>query len=349
MAERNKQSSEESLFSQVIAKGLALHLIDDSFESNLLFAENQLTDAELTAALTELSIVLNEHNDNWFEQEAMTMAVGYYLAEQHFTTFPGSKASNVLNVLSENFVQWIHSLASQEHKLEQYVRTDDVPNQIHVSELTRQANEFFGSYFLEGYNNEKLIALTFDDGPSLYTDKILDVLAQANIKASFFWQGSRLTQFKTIIERAQLAGHTIANHSWNHPHSAKFSTQKLWNEQVLKTNNEMYKQLGITPRFYRPPYGEVSDEQILFLEAQGMKVILWSVDSRDWNPETNSKSHIVDEIITHQHTEMITLMHDSGGNRQNTVDALPEIIEHYKNQGYRFVNLQTLLGISDKG
>jgi peptidoglycan/xylan/chitin deacetylase (PgdA/CDA1 family) len=104
----------------------------------------------------------------------------------------------------------------------------------------------------------------------------------------------------------------------------------------------------VTPRFYRPPYGEITDEQVAFLARKGMKVLLWSVDSRDWNPALNSVEQIETELISHQHEEAITLMHDAGGNRQNTVDALPAIIEHYKEQGYRFVNLETLLGISDK-
>lgn len=231
------------------------------------------------------------------------------------------------------------------HKSERYVRNN---YQTKESRLTRQANKFIGSYFLKGYHEEKLIALTFDDGPSQYTEQILDVLATSNIKASFFWQGSRLAQFQNVIERTKLAGHTIANHSWDHPHSAVLPTKVWWQQQVLKTNEEMHKLLGITPHFYRPPFGEISDKQVKHLKQQGMKVILWSADSQDWNDKTNSVVNIQNAIISYQHPEMITLMHDGGGNRQNTVDALPAIIKHYHQQGYRFVTLQTLLGISDK-
>ena len=351
ISERAKQTDETGLFKKIISLGLALHFVEEAFETKKLYQNIYLAENELIAALTQVKAALNDdsnHND-WFEPAGIASPVGYYLVAQHFRYYPGSKASNTLNLMSDIFASWLDTPSNAVHKLEQYVRTDDVDNQVKVSELTRQANKFFGSYFLEGYNEEKLIALTFDDGPSQYTTKILDVLEQADVKASFFWQGSHLASYKNVIERALLADHTIANHSWNHPHSADFSTQVLWQQQVLKTNEEMQSLLGITPRFYRPPYGEISDEQMTFLEQKGMKVMLWSVDSRDWNPETNSVEHIQSEIINHQHAEMITLMHDSGGNRQNTVDALPEIIEHYKNQGYRFVNLQTLLGISDKG
>mgnify|MGYP000563137721 CR=1 FL=1 len=107
--------------------------------------------------------------------------------------------------------------------------------------------------------------------------------------------------------------------------------------------------MGITPRFYRPPYGEISDEQVAFLEKKGMKVVQWSVDSIDWNHNTNSIENIKHEVISHQHPEMISLMHDGGGDRQNTVDALPVIIAFYKKQGYRFVSIEALLGISDQG
>jgi len=351
ISERAKQTNETGLFNDMIAQGLALHFVKDALETENLYQNVHLSENELIEALTQVKAALDDGSihDDWFEPQGISAPVGYYLTAQHLNYYPGSNAGNTLNLLSEVFIPWLDTPSNTTHKLEQYVRTDDVDNQIKVSELTRQANKFFGSYFLEGYNEEKLIALTFDDGPSEYTAKILDVLEQADVKASFFWQGSRLASYISVVERTFLAGHTIANHSWNHPHSADFSTEMLWQQQVLKTNEEMQRLFGITPRFYRPPYGEVSDEQVVFLEQKGMKVMLWSVDSRDWNPETNSVEHIQNEIINHQHAEMITLMHDSGGNRQNTVDALPEIIEHYKSQGYRFVNLQTLLGISDKG
>ena len=127
-----------------------------------------------------------------------------------------------------------------------------------------------------------------------------------------------------------------------------YSSDELWQQQVVTTNDEFKQLFNISPRFYRPPYGEISDQQIEYLASKGMKVMLWSVDSRDWNPELNSIDKIESELINNQHEEVITLMHDAGGNRQNTVDALPAIIAHYKSQGYRFVNLETLLGISDK-
>jgi len=351
ISERAKQTKETDLFSEIITQGLALHFIEEAFETNKLYQSVFLAENELAAALIQVRSALNDdswHSD-WFEPDGIAAPVGYYLAAQHFSHYPGSYASNTLSLKSDIFTSWLDNPSNAVHKLEQYVRTDDVDNQVKVSELTRQANKFFGSYFLEGYNEKKLIALTFDDGPSQYTAKILDVLEQADVKASFFWQGSRLASYTSVIERTLIAGHTIANHSWNHPHSGDFSTQTLWQQQVQKTNEQMQDLFGITPRFYRPPYGEISDEQVTFLEQKGMKVMLWSVDSRDWNSETNTVEHIRSKIINHQHAEMITLMHDSGGNRQNTVDALPAIIEHYQNQGYRFVNLQTLLGISDKG
>lgn len=350
-SDRSIKTEETSIFSKIVTTGLTLHFVEEALGTNDLYQNVEIDESSLKEALGKVKASLSDAGEqsHWFEPEGIGAPVGYYLANQHFRNYPGSNASNTLGLKSNVFMPWLDSIADNNHKIEQYVRTADVENQVKVSELTRQANKFFGSYFLEGYNQEKLVALTFDDGPSQYTEKILDVLEKADVKASFFWQGKNLAGYVEVIKRSILAGHTIANHSWNHPHSAGYSTQVLWQQQVLRTNIEMESLFGFTPRFYRPPYGEVSDEQVEFLEEKGMKVMLWSVDSRDWNPETNSIKHIQSEIINHQHEEMITLMHDSGGNRQNTVDALPSIIEHYKNQGYHFVNLQTLLGISDKG
>lgn len=354
-SERYKYQQSNDILERLVTRGLALHFLQSVLPENEFLFPIHIEQAELLLALSQVSEGGESAKviDNWFtgkalSEQATANAVGYYLAAQHFSFYSGSNATNSFSVGSELFLPWLSSQDNSIKKAQQYVRTDDVPDQVAVSELSRQANLFLGHYFIEGLNHEKLIALSFDDGPSQYTSKILDVLEQAKVPASFFWQGQHLAQYPDVIKRSIAAGHTVANHSWDHTNGMRYSADDLWENQVIKTNDEFQLLFQITPRFYRPPYGEISDEQIELLADKGMKVLLWSVDSRDWNPELNSVAQIEKELINNQHEEVITLMHDAGGNRQNTVDALPAIIEHYKAQGYRFVNLETLLGISDK-
>ena len=354
-SERYKYRHDDSILEQLVSRGLALHFLQNALPESELMLAVDIEPSALSLALSQVEAGLADEIliDNWFTgkslNEQLTVnAVGYYLVTQHFSFYSGSDASNSFSVDSELFLPWLIGGNDSIKKAQQYVRTGDVPEQIAVNELSRQANLFGGHYFIEGLNHEKLIALSFDDGPSQYTTQILDVLDHAKVPASFFWQGKNLAEYQTVIERSIAAGHTVANHSWNHANGMRYSADELWQNQVVKTNDEFQQLFNIIPRFYRPPYGEISDAQVEFLAEKGMKVLLWSVDSRDWNPNLNSVAQIEKELINNQHEEVITLMHDAGGNRQNTVDALPAIIEHYQGKGYRFVNLETLLGISDK-
>ncbi len=349
-SERLKYQTNESDFENIVSLGLALHFIEKAMAPAVLFTskdfpneQNKLTAlAEVKSSMIDDIALNNEFIDKY------AAAVGYYLVQEHFQHYLGSSAINSFSVDNTLFIPWLAGEDNTVKKTSSFVRTGDVDDQIAVNELTRQASQFVGAYFLEGHNKEKLIALTFDDGPSKYSEQIMDVLEASKIPASFFWQGKNLANFKSTVERAMSAGHTVANHSWNHTNGMAYSAEELWQQQVLKTNNEFQLSFNITPRFYRPPYGEISDDQVTFLKDKGMKVLLWSVDSRDWNADINTVSYIESEIINHQHEEVITLMHDAGGNRQNTVDSLATIIKHYHEQGYQFVNLETLLGISDK-
>ncbi|GAA0814167.1 hypothetical protein GCM10009111_10650 [Colwellia asteriadis] len=347
-----RQESQEGQrsFEYLVSHGLTLHFIQQALsdEANLpltQFANEKVKQQVLAQVKASLDNNITLTHDFLAEHEN---AIGYYLVEQHLHNYIGSTAANSFSVPSELFIPWLNNDSPNNQKTTTFVRTGDVDDQIAVTELSRQGNLFIGSYFLEGYNHEKLIALTFDDGPSEYTQKILDVLNEAKIPASFFWQGKNLSPYQSLIKQTIKDGHTVANHSWNHTNGTTLSVDALWQQQVVKTNNEFQRLFNITPRFYRPPYGEITDEQVQSLTEHGMKVLLWSVDSRDWNSSINTVEYIESEIINNQHEEVITLMHDAGGNRQNTVDSLPAIIKHYQSQGYRFVNLETLLGISDK-
>ncbi|WP_076411982.1 polysaccharide deacetylase family protein [Shewanella sp. UCD-KL12] len=361
---RQAHQVQGDLLEKLVSHGLALQFIATQVKPDHLYQATQISTSELADALTLTKAAIDAGGTvaDWFNPQDSGLNVlgsdfkdngaawklGHYLAAEHFARYPGSDASNAFAVDANLFKVSLDSSIAVSHKAEQYVRTDDVNQQVAVSELTRQASDFIGAYFLEGWNQEKLIALTFDDGPSPYTTQILDRLAEHQVPASFFWTGENMKSNQAIMARALAEGHTLANHSWSHPYGRSLTNEVLWQQQVLKTNALFQSSVGITPRFYRPPFGEITDEQIAFLDEKGMKVILWSVDTRDWNSPTVTTENISDVMINNLHPEVINLMHDAGGNRQNTVDALPTVIEYYRSQGYRFVNLEQMLGISDK-
>jgi peptidoglycan-N-acetylglucosamine deacetylase len=235
------------------------------------------------------------------------------------------------------------------------LRTPFVENwgQIPPAVLERQAKEFAGTYFLEGAGERKEIAFTFDDGPSLDTPALLDLLKKENVKVTFFWQGSQIEQFPDTVRRALAEGHTLANHSYNHPDLSKIEDGDVWwKEQIEKTQLVYQKVVGFQPSMMRPPYGFLSDSQIKRLQNKNMKAILWSVDSADWfhthqNKMDELASNAIENVIKQYiHPEAIVLMHDSGGRgRKPTIMATSRLIPELRKQGYQFTTVDKLLNI----
>jgi peptidoglycan/xylan/chitin deacetylase (PgdA/CDA1 family) len=238
------------------------------------------------------------------------------------------------------------------------LRTPFVENwgQIPPAVLDRQAKEFAGTYFLEGPGDRKEIAFSYDDGPSLDTPALLDLLKKENVKVTFFWQGSQIEQFPDTVRRALAEGHTLANHSYNHPDLSKLEDGGVWwKDQLEKTQLAYQKVVGFQPSMMRPPYGFLSDTQIKSLQSKGMKAILWSVDSADWfhiyqNKMDELASNAIENVIRQYiHPEAIVLMHDSGGRgRKPTIMATARLIPELRKQGYQFTTVDKLLNIPAK-
>lgn len=214
--------------------------------------------------------------------------------------------------------------------------------------MERQAAKYAGGYFLEGPTERKVVALTFDDGPAGYTVELLKVLNKHGVKATFFWKGDNVEKYPGIAKEAAAQGHTIGNHSYSHPHCRTLGLDAFWNDEVGRTQTVMEKTLGFTPSLFRPPYGELNDEEIELLREKGIKIIGWSVDPKDWSlPDDRDASQaIVDIVLSHVHPEAIVLMHDGAlGHGVNTVRATDEMIPLLKARGYEFVTVDRLLGM----
>lgn len=192
----------------------------------------------------------------------------------------------------------------------------------------------------------KQIALTFDDGPdAYYTPQILDILKQYNIKATFFIIGVRAEAHPEIVHRIFDEGHSIGNHTWDHPLMTKIQADKV-QEEVDKTEEELYKITGVRTAMFRPPYGALAPQQVKEISSMGYNIIDWSVDTRDWakTPTPEIMKFVSKEV----YPGGIILQHCAGGKNEdlsNTVKALPEIINLLEKQGYSFVPVQDILGI----
>lgn len=194
--------------------------------------------------------------------------------------------------------------------------------------------------------NLKQVALTFDDGPDdYYTPQILDILKHYNIKATFFMVGGRAHAHPEMVRRIFSEGHSIGNHTWDHPEMTKIPIDKI-REEIDKTEEELYKITGSHTSMFRPPYGALKPEQVNEISSMGYNIIDWSVDTRDWakTPVPQIMKYVSKEV----YPGGIILQHCAGGRGQdlsNTVKALPQIINLLKKQGYNFVPVQDLLGI----
>ena len=187
-----------------------------------------------------------------------------------------------------------------------------------------------------------MIALTFDDGPSNTTTQILDVLDKYGVKATFFLIGQNINDStKSILQRQNSSGHELANHSYSHSDMTNMSWSAIQNE-INQTNNLIKSYTGQTPKFFRPPYISVNNTMY---SAIDMAFIQGSM-CNDWENST-SASQRANTVLQNACDGQIILLHDFNGNN-NTVQALPTIIEGLKNQGYQFVTLSELFQYKGK-
>lgn len=186
------------------------------------------------------------------------------------------------------------------------------------------------------------LALTFDDGPSIYTGSILHILQQYQIKATFFSIGVFIEHFNEIVFRQYREGHLLGNHTWSHPSLPTLVQKQDIEQELLRCSEALARIAGTQPTFFRPPYGEYDDRTLSCAQQAGMVTVLWDVDPRDW--ERPGATAISQYSLNAVRNGSILLLHDGGGDRSQTVEALPHIIETALLQGFRFVTLDRLTG-----
>lgn len=195
----------------------------------------------------------------------------------------------------------------------------------------------------EPSEEEKVVYLTFDDGPSENTQKVLVILEQYDAKATFFITGSR-EECRPLIKKAYEAGHTIGLHTYSHDYADVYSSVDAYFEDLEKVGKVAEEQIGYVPCFIRFPGGSsnavskkytqgIMTELTSLVQEKGYQYYDWNVDSGDGAGQ--GVEELKSNSMTDQFHHVMLLFHDSQS-KDNTVEALPSVIEYYKNLGYEF-------------
>ncbi|MEH2296128.1 polysaccharide deacetylase family protein [Nostoc sp.] len=193
--------------------------------------------------------------------------------------------------------------------------------------------------------DQKVIALTFDDGPwPESTAQVLDILKQNQIKGTFFLIGQNVKNYPGLVKREIAEGHVIGNHTWHHWY--QFLNPQAAAYEIDHTADLIYQVTGIKTNLFRPPGGIMHNGVAAYARNSKYAIILWSTDSVDYSRPAVPK--LIKNVFRNAKPGGIVLMHDGGGNRSKTVQALPEIIANFRKQGYSFVTIPELLEMQDK-
>jgi peptidoglycan/xylan/chitin deacetylase (PgdA/CDA1 family) len=186
-----------------------------------------------------------------------------------------------------------------------------------------------------GPRDRKVVALTFDDGPSDYTDDFLAVLREKEVAATFFEVGQVMPGREEVMREILAQGSEIGDHTMDHVEFPGY-------EQIAGAAARIKAYTHFQPCLFRPPGGAVDAGVIATAGSLGMRTVNWDVDPRDWSsPGTES---IYANVVGHVRPGSIVVMHDGGGPRAETLAALPRIIDTLRARGYRFATVTELLG-----
>jgi len=182
-----------------------------------------------------------------------------------------------------------------------------------------------------------MVALTFDDGPGAYTDWLLDVLEQYDVKVTFFMCGSSIGSYEDTVRRAAENGHEVASHTWSHPDLPKLSYNEIAHE-ISDTRSLIYDVTGLDTKLMRPPYGNTDSRVIAVAEEEGVSMIKWSVDTMDWS--VLNADAVYNHIMTWASDGAIILCHDI---HRTTIEAMERTIPALLDAGYQLVTISELL------
>lgn len=211
-----------------------------------------------------------------------------------------------------------------------------------VKQIVRPPKQIDDTYY-RIKTSQKVIAITFDDGPHrTNTPRLLDMLKQRNVKATFFVVGNMVRYNPQMLRRMIDEGHEIGNHTVSHPNLARMSQAALTKE-LETANKQIIAATGVAPRCMRPPGGAITKAQKQFmLQKFGFPTIMWSCDPKDWKKP--GVSVVAQRLIDGATPGGILLVHDL---HKPTIDAMPRTLDTLLAQGYRFVTISELIAMDE--
>jgi peptidoglycan-N-acetylglucosamine deacetylase len=195
---------------------------------------------------------------------------------------------------------------------------------------------------------EKVVALTYDDGPHpVYTKRILEILANANVKATFFMIGAEMDRYPDLVREIVREGHAVGNHTYTHPHDIRVDTRAQVTEELEKCEATIERITGKRPHLFRPPRGMLDSTVYSIATEEGYRVALWTVCADHHDAPTPIA--MAQRVLDHVRPGAIILAHDGTfDSRYKDVEATPLIIQGLRKMGYRFVTLPQLLALTEK-
>ena len=185
---------------------------------------------------------------------------------------------------------------------------------------------------------ERAVYLTFDDGPGDQTDRLLAVLREKGVRATFFTIGKNVKANPGIVKKEAAEGHSVGNHSWDHPQLTKLTPEELRKE--LKNTSDSIVEAGApAPVLMRPPYGSSNAAVLKAIGENGMAETRWDVDTEDW--KNKNAAVTTQRALAGARPGSVILMHDI---HASSVDAVPGLIDQLRAKGYTLVTVPQLMG-----
>lgn len=258
--------------------------------------------------------------------------------KKEFKAKYNKKINNSVNLdkyyIGKNYLTFYINLSKKEYLIQ--IPLEDIKFNFVINEKNKLDVDNINSIKKEEKTidiNKPIVALTFDDGPSKYTNEILDILKDNGICATFFVLGNKVPYGQETLLKMLENGNEIGNHTYNHKWLAHLDEIEIKN-QISKTQEVIFEYTRYLPKVFRPSYGDIPKEM---RKEINLEVTLWNVDTLDW--KLKNKKQIIKRATRNTKDGDIILMHDT---YKRTKDALPEIINTLKKKDFQFVTISEL-------
>lgn len=258
--------------------------------------------------------------------------------KKEFKAKYNKKINNSVNLdkyyIGKNYLTFYINLSKKEYLIQ--IPLEDIKFNFVINEKNKLDVDNINSIKKEEKTidiNKPIVALTFDDGPSKYTNEILDILKDNGICATFFVLGNKVPYGQETLLKMLENGNEIGNHTYNHKWLAHLDEIEIKN-QISKTQEVIFEYTRYLPKVFRPSYGDIPKKM---RKEINLEVTLWNVDTLDW--KLKNKKQIIKRATRNTKDGDIILMHDT---YKRTKDAIPEIINTLKKKGFQFVTISEL-------